>query len=1830
MDVERNGFCKPSNLEGRLRLRKNDKESTDNKVLSNNNESNTDDTSTSQPPLDDSILDFKSPKRIHSMQSKVINSNKFPDKVKKKVLHSKPKIIINEKKSKNGKPLQNKKIFHDVQQPLIESSFFKSEKKEIESPQSSTVKTAFVCPLCFKNFKDENSQAVHMKSCAMKNNMSTKKLMDAVELQERQAAERKSLGLLSAPILQDKKKSAPRKIVSHDPDLQLALALSKSLYEKEKMEEWDEVQIVAISSNPSVSDNNEECPQKATLQNFGFSSSRNVLPTNNLPTSRIKKRKPIEPTILQRRTALERERILTERIAEILMGCKDFTQRSQEKVEESNDVKEKIDIKSQLLQQLRQIENTLWDRTKLILTEDIFYVKQLSPQITSLEKKEQKSNEEKNVINIMELNINNEKSLNNEQMQEIKEIQDNLCVLQDEKDTSLKLSEEMNFRSNTPIKREISVSPDMFDETFVMKHSDKSTEHSKNLEDSNIHILLNLLKQDVDIYSQKLSTAKPQNTECLELGSTSICLKNLEQSVEINPDVESNSLKFSTNDMHNNFLIDTSQNSKSRCSQDRLSKVIKQKSNLTLFIEEIQKENAESDALINATEMECSVQTSPIKYNNPFCIDKYDNFNLQSCDNDAEQSVDTEKKAGRLSIIEQHMQSYAAKNPEFYSRLSNEDVDDVKQINNSHIDSVSSKKITDSSHNNILNCTQNFTSSDERNVSEQITTVPAVCSQHIEIMNRSLNETISDLETDEEEISMYSKYMRDHKDNSIAKYRRAISKNKSDNNLSNKSTLSDSLNEDSNVSEAEKDEILTQSVLTQKDADIIVSSDSDVESISFNVSHILENNDSNHENIMSHSLQQSRKEIESNRQNMTNENSSQSFEINKFSKAMTTYLEEEKNINSAKLNPNKLNTTEIMSMTQKYKFNELNDAQKKESIPSPIMVSSSPDFLNNESYSPILHMESLLQGKLCTENVSGLETCKLRKSATFDFEDDIYLANVDINKYEKQHILEKSRSFNISSMREFNSSTRRSNNKNNHGNIKGRDIAANYYGNLDNNVTSLTQNFTSVKKFKRKSLSEGQINPNRLRNQRVTSTDMSRQFQCNYIQNIGNAKTPKITDKDVTPPPVYNDMSTPELHKEMKKYGLKVQKRSRAVKLLTHIYNELHPLVPKKTIGQQVTEISSDEDEEPPLKKQNVDNSLEKSSNSEDSENELPCSQDSNNSVSLTKETLNKEMEFYETESSSVLENSSNIKEAFMKLINTDKALYNKILQYEPVNIDHLRLIYLSNNFINMSEKVLLPDKYGNDETGDGSESNPFKTILRAMRHANKEPFPTIYQDSRENNKKYEPASKSQLKKIQKIWVREQYKKDEKEKKLLEDEEKRLKNLGEAKSIVIEEDKTLPEAKEIKIKQAVDHRDQRVKLYGWIHRLRRQGKALIFITLRDGTGFLQCVLTDKLCQTYNALTLATEAAVQLFGILKAVPEGKNAPGGHELSVDYWELVGPSPPGGADSILNEEALPDVQLDNRHIMIRGENTSRILIMRSVLTQAVRDHYKDRGYHEVTPPTLVQTQVEGGSTLFKLDYFGETAFLTQSSQLYLETCLPAMGDVYCIAQSYRAEQSRTRRHLAEYTHIEAECPFITFDDLLDRLEDLICDVVERVLKSPLGHLVKELNPNFQIPKKPFKRMNYSDAIEYLRENNITKEDGSFYEFGEDIPEMPERKMTDAINEPIMLCRFPAEIKSFYMQRCKDDERLTESVDVLLPNVGEIVGGSMRTWDHEELMEGYKRENIDPTPYYWYTDQRKYGSCPHGGYGLGLERLLCWLLNRYHIREVCLYPRFLERCRP
>lgn len=458
----------------------------------------------------------------------------------------------------------------------------------------------------------------------------------------------------------------------------------------------------------------------------------------------------------------------------------------------------------------------------------------------------------------------------------------------------------------------------------------------------------------------------------------------------------------------------------------------------------------------------------------------------------------------------------------------------------------------------------------------------------------------------------------------------------------------------------------------------------------------------------------------------------------------------------------------------------------------------------------------------------------------------------------------------------------------------------------------------------------------------------------------------------------------------------------------------------------------------------------------------------------------------------------------------------------------------------------------GNDETGDGSEGAPLKTVLAALRKAGCEPFPKIYVDSKEAGDQWAPVSESQLKKQKKLWQQEKRKDEARQSKVAEDAIRRQKNMAEAESVVIEEDKSLPPATTIKIRDATQFRGKRVLIHGWVHRLRRQGRVLMFLTLRDGSGFIQCVLSDRLCQTLHAISLQTESTVSLYGTIALVPEGKEAPGGHELKCDYWQLVSCAPAGGIDHVLNKESDVDVQMDQRHLMLRGETLSRIMQFRAIAMRAFREHYHSRGYTEITPPTLVMGQVEGGSTLFSFDYFGQEAYLTQSSQLYLESVIPSLGDAYCIAQAYRAEKSKTRRHLAEYSHVEAECPFITFDDLLDRIQDLISDVIKRLLEDPVAsEIIRELNPEFKAPEVPFLRMDYSEAIDYLKKNNITKDDGSFYEFGEDIPEMPERRMTDLINRPIMLCRFPAGIKAFYMPRCKEDNRLTESVSLPVPRL-------------------------------------------------------------------------------
>ena len=543
------------------------------------------------------------------------------------------------------------------------------------------------------------------------------------------------------------------------------------------------------------------------------------------------------------------------------------------------------------------------------------------------------------------------------------------------------------------------------------------------------------------------------------------------------------------------------------------------------------------------------------------------------------------------------------------------------------------------------------------------------------------------------------------------------------------------------------------------------------------------------------------------------------------------------------------------------------------------------------------------------------------------------------------------------------------------------------------------------------------------------------------------------------------------------------------------------------------------------------------------------------------------------------------------------------------------------------SKSIYVDEDVGKDEQAhDGSEQSPFKTLLFAMIRypptdgqqyltRKSETGPVSEDGDPAARLDWKPATKSALKKGTNLYeqhLKKLAKGDQVAVREKQEQEKRQQVLEEAKKLTISQDPTLPPPTHIRLdekspskvklrsgesKKDVDLKSEgrgtRVQVNGRIHRLRSQ-KDVIFVTLQDGYGFMQCVLTGPMVKTYDALTLTLETSLTITGEMWQVPPGQHAPDDRELHADYFRVIGRA--AGDKEAISTRVAPDSDaqtlLDNRHLVLRGETSSSVMKVRAATLRAFRQTYEELepSCLEVTPPCMVQTQVEGGATLFSFNYYGETAYLTQSSQLYLETCLPSLGNVFCVAPSFRAEKSLTRRHLSEYTHIEAELDFITFDDLLAHLETVICTVVDTLLANPASaKIIKDLNPDFVAPSRPFMRMKYEDAIEWLVENRILNEDGEPHKFGDDIAEAAERKMTDAIDKPIFLTHFPAEIKAFYMYKDPTDKRVTQSVDCLMPGVGEIVGGSMRIDDYEELIQAYHREGIDPGPYYWYTDQRK-----------------------------------------
>lgn len=411
-----------------------------------------------------------------------------------------------------------------------------------------------------------------------------------------------------------------------------------------------------------------------------------------------------------------------------------------------------------------------------------------------------------------------------------------------------------------------------------------------------------------------------------------------------------------------------------------------------------------------------------------------------------------------------------------------------------------------------------------------------------------------------------------------------------------------------------------------------------------------------------------------------------------------------------------------------------------------------------------------------------------------------------------------------------------------------------------------------------------------------------------------------------------------------------------------------------------------------------------------------------------------------------------------------------------------------------------------------------------------------------------------------------------------------------------------------------------VEVFGWVSKCTAM-KSVTFVELTSAYKTIKVVIAGS-----HSFTFCTSLVVR--GKVVKVSNPKDA-FTFELQAESFEVYGgrnaPAFP------LNKESDKDTILNNAHLALRLPERSLFLRVRSALLKTIRDFYYEYNYTEVTPPTIVQTQVEGGSTLFKLDYYGEPAYMTQSSQLYLETVAPVAGSCFCIMPSYRAEKSKTSRHLSEYSHIEAELVDITLDGLIKAIEGLVRKSIAGVYAVLLND-IKKVYPGFEpvkIDDAPFKRIRYEDAIKFLISKKHMKQDGTPYAHMDDICDASEKFLVDefANGQPLFLTNFPVEHKPFYML---SKDGYTDSCDLLFPGIGEIAGGSMRCENYDALKAGFVREGLPLDPYYWYLDLAKYGPSMHGGYGIGFERLMMGIMHYTNVDEATLFPRKVNRCAP
>jgi asparaginyl-tRNA synthetase len=418
---------------------------------------------------------------------------------------------------------------------------------------------------------------------------------------------------------------------------------------------------------------------------------------------------------------------------------------------------------------------------------------------------------------------------------------------------------------------------------------------------------------------------------------------------------------------------------------------------------------------------------------------------------------------------------------------------------------------------------------------------------------------------------------------------------------------------------------------------------------------------------------------------------------------------------------------------------------------------------------------------------------------------------------------------------------------------------------------------------------------------------------------------------------------------------------------------------------------------------------------------------------------------------------------------------------------------------------------------------------------------------------------------------------------------------------------------------------KRVKVRGWIYNKRSSG-GIQFILLRDGTGVVQCTLDRKSLgeEIFERIErLPIESVVELDGVVRV---DERAPEGREVSVEGVGLIIESQPDYP--ITHKRHGVDFLLDNRHLYIRLPRMQAILRLRAKTMEAAREWLVGNGYTETHSPIFTAAACEGGSTLFEVQYFDEKGvYLTQSWQLYAEALISSLGKIYTIAPSFRAERSRTRRHLAEYWHLEVEEPFADLDKIMrvgDGLVTHICHTLAKELPRELRRLGRDPEELLRL-EPPYPRITYDEALEILRG------DGIELPWGEDMGWQQEEPLTKHFDTPFWVTHFPKGVKAFYHKPDPKRPEVTLSADLLAPEgYGEIIGGGQRIDDYEELLQRIREEGLDPEDYRWYLDLRRWGSVPHSGFGLGIERLIMWVARLEHIRDAIPFPRDMRRVYP